>query len=96
MDRDTAELIAYKAMAFVADDEDRMGRFLALSGVGPTELRTRLQEPAFQLGLLDFLLNYEPDLLAFAEHAEIEPTQPAWARRTLARAAGMRDEESSI
>lgn len=96
MNRDTAETIAFQAMQFVASDEDRLGRFLALSGVGPDALRTRLGEPTFQIGLLDFLLNYEPDLLAFAEHAGIEPTQPAWARRTLAQAAGMRDEESSI
>jgi hypothetical protein len=96
MNQETAETIAYTAMRFIAEDEDRLGRFLALSGIGPAELRERLQDPAFQMGLLDFLLNYEPDLLAFAEFAEIEPTQPAWARRTLARAAGMADEESSI
>ncbi|MBP5857330.1 DUF3572 domain-containing protein [Marivibrio halodurans] len=96
MNRDTAETIALQAMRFVAEDEDRLGRFLALSGIGPGELRERLGDPTFQMGLLDFLLNHEPDLLAFAEHAEIDPTQPAWARRTLARAAGLRDEESSI
>lgn len=96
MDRDAAETVALQAMRFIADDEDRMGRFLALTGVGPGELRERLSDPAFQMGILDFLLNYEPDLLAFAEAAEVDPTRPAWARRTLARAAGLKDEESSI
>lgn len=88
MNRDAAETVAYQALQFVAGDEDRLGRFLALTGVGPGDLRARVADPWFLIGVLDFLLNYEPDLLAFAEAREIDPHDPGKARQVLAAAAG--------
>jgi len=83
MNKDQAEIVAYQAVGFIAEDEDRLGRFLALSGVGPFELRERMRESAFLGGVLDFLLNFEPDLMAFAESAELEPELVAKARAVL-------------
>ena len=88
MDRSAAEALAYRALQFVAGDSDRLGRFLALTGIGPTDLRDRIEDPGFLVGVLDFLLNYEPDLLAFAEAAEIAPHDPGRARAALAAASG--------
>ncbi|MCK5549327.1 MAG: DUF3572 family protein, partial [Hyphomicrobiaceae bacterium] len=41
MDLDTAETIAISALAFLAGDEQRLGRFLALTGIGPPELKAQ-------------------------------------------------------
>ena len=83
MNRDRAETIAYQAVGYIAEDEDRLGRFLALSGVGPFEIRERMRDPAFLGGVLDFLLNYEPDLVAFAEASDLAPETIAKARSLL-------------
>ena len=83
MQREQAETLALRALTYIAQDEDRMGRFMALSGLGPDDLRTRIGDPGFLGGVLDHLLGYEPDLLAFAEEAEIDPAIVARARATL-------------
>ena len=81
--------VARLALTFIAEDQDRIARFLALSGVGPTEIRARMQDPAFLAGVLDFLLGHEPDVLAFAEWAELNPELPKAARYALPGAEGM-------
>jgi hypothetical protein len=83
LDRARAEAVAAAALAFIAEDRDRLGRFLALSGLSPDELRRRLAEPAFLGGVLDFLLGDEALLVAFAQHQGIAPNLPAIARRLL-------------
>ena len=75
--------LAAKALIFIAQDPDRIGRFLALSGIGPADIRERAQDPALQGGILDHLLTDEPLLLEFADWAEIEPTAVAENRRHL-------------
>ena len=82
-DEATARDLAAKALIFIAQDPDRIGRFLAQSGVGPAEIRERAQDPAFQGGLLDHLLSDEDLLLEFADWAEIEPAAVAGYRRWL-------------
>ena len=47
--------IVLKLMVFLAGDESRLERFLALSGLGPSNLRSRYNEPIFQGFLLDHL-----------------------------------------
>jgi hypothetical protein len=83
MKRDQAETVALQGLAFVAADEDRMSRFMALTGLGPDDLRERITDPAFLGGVLDHLLGYEPDLLAFAEEAAIDPALIMRARTAL-------------
>ena len=83
LDRDGAVAIAAQAVAFLAADDDRLGRFLALTGLSPTELKTGLGQPAFLGAVLDHLLGDEPLLLAFAEAVDIAPDLPAAARRLL-------------
>src|SRR5690348_3505309 len=83
LDRDAAVAIAAQAVAFLAADDDRLGRFLALTGLSPTELKAGLGQPAFLGAVLDYLLSDEPLLLAFAETVDIAPEMPAAARRLL-------------
>jgi hypothetical protein len=81
--RDDAEAIALRAVQFLAEEPDRLQRFLDLTGVPPDSLRARLAEPAFLAGILDHLLGDEPQLLVFAEWAQVPPADIASARRTL-------------
>jgi len=81
--REEAESIAVQAVAHIAADEDRLGRFLALTGLDPGGLRAVAREPGFLASVLDHLAGYEPDLLAFAAEAGIAPERIAAARLVL-------------
>lgn len=83
MNRDQAETVALQALTFIVGDEDRMDRFLALTGLGPDDVKSRIGDPAFLGGVLDHLLGFEPDLMAFAEEAELDPAQVQRARAGL-------------
>jgi len=62
--RDRAEEIAIQALAFLAADEERLGRFLALSGLDPAEIRRAAAAPDFLGGVLRHIM--EDDRLAEA------------------------------
>lgn len=83
MDQLDAELIAAKALQFVASDEDLLARFLAISGMGPDDLRQNLAKVEFLTGVLGFVLDHEPDAAAFCAFAELPPGQALKARATL-------------
>lgn len=83
MQQDQAETVALQALGFLAGDEDRLARFLAMTGVGPEDLKGRIGDPAFLGAVLDHLLGYEPDLMAFAAEAEIDPALVGRARAVL-------------
>ena len=53
MTRESAELLAVQALTFLAGEPERLGRFLALTGIGPESLRTAAAEPGFLAGVLD-------------------------------------------
>ena len=65
-DRGTAEALAIAALTFIAEEPERLGRFLALSGIGPESLRAAACESGFLLGVLDYLTNDESLLIAFS------------------------------
>ena len=71
--RDGAESLAVQALGFLAQDPERLGRFLAASGMGPEMIRKSAADPSFLAGVLDFIAADEPLLLAFAQHAGIDP-----------------------
>ena len=78
-----AEALAVQALAHVASDEDMLGRFLALTGIGPEDLRERAAAPELLAAVLDFLLADEPLLLRFCEAADVKPALPLRARAEL-------------
>jgi len=83
MQQDEAETIALRAVAYIAQEEDLMNRFLAMTGIDGGEIRERIGDPAFLGAVLDYLLGFEPDLIAFAEWAELKPETVMRARHTL-------------
>jgi len=78
-----AQTVALKAIAFIAADEDLLPRFVALTGSGLDEIKSRIGDPAFLGGVLDFILGDEPTLLAFVEAEELAPETPMAARHRL-------------
>ncbi len=95
MDADSAETIAFSALAFLSDDVARLGRFLALTGVGPDELRTNARTPRILAAVLGHLLQDESLLLVFATRHGIAPALVAPAHAVLeAQAAKAADEET--
>ncbi|MEO6947009.1 MAG: DUF3572 family protein, partial [Nitrobacter sp.] len=43
--REVAEIVAIQALSFVAGDTERLGRFLAETGIGPETLRASASDP---------------------------------------------------
>ena len=72
-DREAAESLAIQALAYLAGEPERLGRFLALSGLGPEQVRRAAAEPGFLAGVLEYLSSEESLLLGFAEHVRVAP-----------------------
>jgi hypothetical protein len=89
--REVAEIVAIQALSFVAGDPERLGLFLAESGIGPETLRTAAAEPHFLRHVLDFVLRDDATVNAFAAASELHPTNIAAARQVLGDADWERD-----
>jgi hypothetical protein len=71
--REIAENLAIQALSFLAGDPERLGRFLAITGIGPDMIRKAAADPTFLAGVLDHVVSDEPLLVAVAEHAGVTP-----------------------
>lgn len=81
--REVAEIVAIQALSFIAADPERLGLFLAESGLGPETLRTAAANPQFLAHVLDFVLRDDATVKAFATQSELHPTNIAAAREVL-------------
>ena len=79
-----AEMVAIQVLSYIAADGERLGRFLAVTGIDPGEIRAAAREPLFLAGVLDYLANDERSLLDFAAHVALDPQDVARARLALA------------
>lgn len=84
MGEDQAELLAIEALAQLAQEPDKLERFLSLSGIAASDIRIAAQEPAFLAGVLAFFMAYEKDLLMLAETLNTTPERIAKAHDALA------------
>lgn len=78
-----AEIVAVQALGFIAGDPERLGSFLAESGLGPETLRTAAADPQFLAAVLDFVMRDDATVKAFAAASELHPTNIAAARQVL-------------
>src|SRR5215467_1178869 len=85
--QDAATALAISALSFIASEPERLGRFLALTGIGPESIRSTAREPGFLLGVLDHLCGDEALLVAFANEHDVDPKEVERAREVLAAAA---------
>jgi len=73
------EATAVAVLGWLANDPEMFGRFLALTGVTPEQVRQAVGDPGFLGGMLDFLMNHEPTLMAFCQETGTTPETVAAA-----------------
>jgi hypothetical protein len=78
-----AQETAIAALAWLAQDAERLQRFLAVSGLGPQNLRSAAAEPGFLAAVLDYLAANEALLIAFAADQNRAPGSVMQARQRL-------------
>jgi len=81
---EASESLALKGFLRLAADDDLLMRFSALTGILPNDMRDAAGDPEFLVGVLDFFLSHEPDLLEWAEADTLNPEDIVSARMTLA------------
>jgi len=89
--RQVAEIVAVQALSFVAGEPERLGLFLAETGLGPETLRSAAADPQFLASVLDFVLRDDATVKAFAAASELDPTTIAAARQALEELPPERD-----
>lgn len=81
---DLAASIALQALVWTLADDGRARRLLDLTGLTVDDLRAGAGDPAILVALLDFLANYQPDLIACAADIGENPARLIAARDRLA------------
>jgi hypothetical protein len=86
---ESAATLALAGLSFLAEDGPRLGRFLAMTGIGPDQLRAVADAPETLVAVLDHLLGDESLLLVFTSSQRIAPDTVYPARTVLARSLGI-------
>ena len=73
MSKTDAENVAVEALVWLAQDKELMSRFLALTGIEASSIRSAAQEPGFLAGVLQFYLGHEPTLMRFCQETGRAP-----------------------
>ena len=81
--REVAEIVAIQAFSFIAGEPERLGLFLAESGIGPETLRHAAADPRFLASVLDFVMRDDATVKAFASTSQLHPTNIAAAHQAL-------------
>ena len=82
--RQQAEGLAIQALTFIAGDPERLGRFLAITGIGPGEIRAAAREPGFLAGVLEYMASDDRLMSAFAAENNLNPADLDRSRVALA------------
>ncbi len=83
MTQEAAEGLAIQALTFIAGDGERLGRFLAVTGIGPTEIRAASRQPGFLAGVLQYLASDEALACDFVAEVNCRPDDIARAHVAL-------------
>lgn len=82
---DEAAALALSALGWTLREPDRSARLLALTGLTPDDLRTRLAAPSVLGAILGFLEAHELDLVECADALNVAPARLVAAREALER-----------
>ena len=69
-----------KILSFLADDDDRFSHFTTVTGHDLASLREEADTPAFLEALIDYILDEDARVIAFAEFADTRPEAVAGLR----------------
>jgi len=89
--REAAEIVAVQALSFIATDPERLGLFLAETGLGPQSLRKAASDSRFLAGVLDFVMRDDSTVQAFAASAGLTAAAIAAAHDVLGGGRWERD-----
>ena len=81
--RSDAEAIAASGLGFLAEEPQRLTRFMGLTGIDLDQLRSQAGSPPVLRAVLDHLLEDESLLLVFVSGAGLRPEVLAEARSLL-------------
>ncbi|MGB7020241.1 MAG: DUF3572 domain-containing protein [Xanthobacteraceae bacterium] len=76
-------MLAIQALAFIAEDPERMSAFLGATGIEPAAIRDAARSPYFLKGVLEHMLADETLSLAFSDGAGLDPAEIARGRSAL-------------
>lgn len=79
------ETIAISALSFLASDMERLGLFLRLTGMEPSDVRAAASSPHFLGAVLDHIMSDDTLLTAFAADSNVAPETIPAARQALGR-----------
>lgn len=86
MDQDRAEIIAINALSFIASDEKYLSGYLRLSGMSIEGVKADMENPdnlhTILVSILDFMMQNEKCLMAFADTYELRPPEIVKARNS--------------
>ena len=80
---ETHEIVALRALAWIASDEERLHHFMAATGVQPDHLAGGMQDIDFLVSVLDFLLLDDGWISDFSVASDTDPKDLARARFAL-------------
>jgi hypothetical protein len=83
LSQDEAQNVAISAFAYITADEERLERFLAISGLRPDTIRSAASSPGFFAAILDYVASDEPLLIALAKELNTRPERIMQAHWTL-------------
>ena len=83
INRKIAENLAIQALSLMASDPERLGAFLAATGIGPEMIRKAAADPSFLAGVLDHVCGDESLLIAVAGQAGVTPQDVEHAQAIL-------------
>lgn len=89
MSQAAAESFAVEVFTWLAQDSDRIASFLGWSGESPASLRSRLDDPALLLAVIEFLMMDDAMLIEACQTLETSPETPMRARAALPGGAMM-------
>ena len=78
-----AETLALQAITFLAGDDERISRFMAVSGMDRDGLIQATADKTVLAGIMDYILSDDSLLIEFAEGAGISPEEAMLARSHL-------------
>ncbi len=83
MQREVAETVGLKALAWLAGNEELLPVFLGATGTTTDDFRVRAQETEFLVSLLDFLMMNDDWVVSFCDDNGLGYDQPMLAKQSL-------------
>jgi hypothetical protein len=78
--------MAIQALGFIAEEPERLGSFIAATGIASERIRDAARAPDFLAGALEHMLGDESLLVAFADGTGIDPAEIVRAHNVLGKA----------